>query len=159
MWLIGRVNKTKKKFIEELGGRIIENIGSYDLESALGAVKEENQGNDELVIVYIKGDMIQGLEGLNRVGQQNKRNKELNKLHKERLETLEDLWDRRQVEYEFDEDVIMQKNDGWSADGDVYTINFEYIFKGDLYGEVDCSSLVATFKEGTAELASDEFSS
>lgn len=137
MWVIGKVNQVQKKYIESLGGQFRQ-VDNYDVEKVVGAVNK-TRDNEEMVVVYIEGDMIEDLKLLNQIKEDSKQHKDIQGLHEERLYMLEALWEEKRSELQV-KGAQIEDSEDWVCDGDTYSM---------AYDTAGCGSFIDNTSYGT----------
>jgi hypothetical protein len=130
MWLIGKVTQAQKKYIEGLGAKI-QDVDAYDVEKVVGVV-DESRENEEMVVVFIDGDLTKDLEILSKIKKDSKKQKKVKELHKERMSKLEVVWeDYRETAQRNGEDI--RSSEPWTCNKDTYEMSYDYFDKHHKY--------------------------
>ena len=136
MWLIGKVNKMQRQHLEKMGNEV-RTIDDYEAERVVGAVVE-CQENEEMIVVYIDGSMVDDLKALTKLKEDSKASEKRQEIHQERLDILAERWEIKRGEIR-DEDYDIIGSEDWTCDGDNYSMPFDYCHNDNeeitLYGD------------------------
>lgn len=148
MWMIGKVNKIQRKYLEKMG-KEINSVEAYDVEKVVGA-EDCPQDNEEMIAVYIEGDMVKDLEAFMIMKEDSKSSNDRKAIHRERLGVLAEMWEGKFSQMRgLDYDIISSED--WTCEGDRYTMQFEYCHNDAMYDTMVGWGIVG-FKQGSLEV-------